>query len=80
MRLMGQIAIACLILAALRWFIAATAVAIVVGVGVALIRAPAKTLTLLFGFVLLNAFAAYPALGLALVLVTFLSTKARRRN
>lgn len=80
MRLMGQIAIACLILAALRWIIAATAVAIVVGVGVALIRAPAKTLTLLFGIVLLNAFVAHPALGLTVFLVTLLSTRIRCPN
>jgi hypothetical protein len=76
MKLLGKILLACFVLAALRLGLMFIAAALVLGLVVALIRAPVQTLSVLFGIILLNAFAAYPALGLAL----FVLVVAERRH
>ncbi|OBX19251.1 hypothetical protein A9995_09035 [Erythrobacter sp. QSSC1-22B] len=75
MKLLGQILLACFILTALRWAVAVIAAAMVFGLVVALIRAPVQTLSVLFGWLLLCAFAAHPALGLALFILIILGGK-----
>lgn len=76
LKLLGQILLACFILTALRWAVALLAAAMVLSVIVALIRAPAQTLSVLFGIILLNAFAAHPGLGLVLFVLLVLSGKS----
>lgn len=75
MRVLGWIVLACIVLTALRWALALLAVAILLGVVIALIRAPAQTMAVLFGWLLLNAFAANPALGLILFALVILGGK-----
>lgn len=75
MRLLGHIVLACLLLAALRWLAAVMAVAILIGILAALIRAPIQTLSVAFAIMMLMAFASHPALGLC---VTLLSLGAAR--
>lgn len=78
MRMLGWVLLGCVILAALRWAVALLLVAILFGVGIALIRAPVQTLSVLFGWLLLNAFAAHPALGLTLFVLIVLGGKRGR--
>lgn len=75
MKVLGWILLACLVLTALRWAVAFIAAAILLGVMVALIRTPAHTLSVLFGWLLLCAFAAHPALGLILFILILLGGK-----
>ena len=79
MRVLGQILLACLVLTALRWTVAAITAAIVLGLAVAVIRSPAKTLAVLFGWALLCAFAAHPALGLVLFILLVLGGMLGKR-
>lgn len=72
MRLLGQILLACFVLAALRLGLMVIAAAMVLGLVVALIRAPVHAISVLFGVILLNAFAAHPALGLFLFILIIL--------
>lgn len=64
MRLIGGILLAAFVLAALRAAVAVLLLAVLLVVLVVLVTAPARTLSTLFGFVLLNAFATYPLVGL----------------
>lgn len=78
MKLLGKILLACFVLAALRLGLMLIAAALLLGLVVALIRAPGHTMSVLFGIILLNAFAAHPLLGLSLmVLVLLAGMKAR---
>ena len=72
MRLLGQIVIACLILTALRWGFKVALIAMALGLIFALYRAPVQTLSILFGLILLGAFAAYPLPGLILFILAML--------
>ena len=72
MRLLGQIVLACLILTALRWGFKVAFVAMALGLIFALYRAPVQTLSILFGLILLGAFAAYPLPGLILFILAML--------
>ena len=80
MKLLGNIALACVVLAALRLGLVVIAAALVLGLVVALIRAPGQTLSVLFGLILLNAFAAKPGLGLGLLILTILGGKLGRKR
>ena len=72
MRLLSQIVLACLILTALRWGFKVALVAMILGLVFALYRAPVQTLSILFGLILLGAFAAYPLPGLILFILAML--------
>lgn len=72
MRLLGQIVLVCLILTALRWGFKVALVAMILGLIFALYRAPVQTLSILFGLILLGAFAAYPLPGLILFILAML--------
>ncbi|WP_306089649.1 hypothetical protein [Qipengyuania flava] len=72
MRLLGHILLACLILTALRWGLKVALVAMTLGLIFALYRAPVETLSLLFGLILLGAFAAYPLPGLIIFILAVL--------
>lgn len=72
MKLLGWILLACLILTAVRWAVLLIAAVLLIGLAVSLVRAPAQTLSVLFGMILLNAFAAYPGLGLILFILIVL--------
>ena len=72
MKLLGQILLACFVLAALRLGLMVIAAAMVLGAMGALIRAPVQTLSVLFGWLLLCAFAAHPVLGLILFILIVL--------
>ena len=78
MKALNRILLACLVLTALRWAVAAMTAAIMLGLTVALIRSPAKTLAVLFGWLLLCAFAARPTLGLVLFILLVLGGSLRK--
>ena len=80
MKVLGWILLACLVLTALRWAVAFIAAAILFGVMVALIRAPVQTLSVLFGWLLLCAFAAHPALGLILFVLIILGGRLSAKS
>jgi hypothetical protein len=75
MKLLGKILLACFVLAALRLGLMFIAAAMVLALVVALIRAPGQTLSVLFGIILLNAFAAHPGPGLILFVLIVLGGK-----
>ena len=75
MRVLGWLLLGCLLLTALRWAVALFVVAILFWVTIALIRKTVETLSVLFGWFLLNAFAAHPALGLLLFVLLVLCRK-----
>lgn len=79
MKLLGKVLLACFVLAALRLGLMVIAAAMVLGLVVALIRAPGQTLLVLFGIMLLNAFAAHPGLGLALFALIILGGKLSKQ-
>lgn len=67
MKFVGWILGGLLALAVLRMAVAVLLLAVLLVVLIGLITSPARTLSTLFGFVLLNAFAAYPMEGLLLL-------------
>jgi len=79
MKVLGKMLLACFVLAALRLGLMFIAAAMVLGLVVALIRAPGQTLSMLFGIILLNAFAAHPWLGLALFILIVIGGSLRSK-
>lgn len=75
MKLLGKILLACFVLAALRLGLMFIAAAMVLALVVALVREPGQAFSMLFGIILLNAFAAHPGLGLILFVLIVLSGK-----
>jgi hypothetical protein len=75
MKLLGKILLACFVLAALRLGLMFIAAAMVLALIVALVREPGQAFSMLFGIILLNAFAAHPGLGLILFVLIVLSGK-----
>ncbi|WP_296720966.1 hypothetical protein [Erythrobacter sp.] len=79
MTVLGWILLACLILTALRWAVLLIAAVLMIGLAVSLVRAPGQTLSVLFGVILLNAFAAHPGLGLILFILIVLAGRLGRK-
>lgn len=75
MRFLGHILLACVAITALRWGLKVAMTAMFLGLILVLVRAPVQTLSVLFGLVLLNAFAAHPLPGLILCILAMLSAK-----
>lgn len=73
MKLAGYVLAACLVLVVLRAAILLAALAFLLFVTVELVKAPKRTLSLLTAWLLLNVFAAYPQLGLVLMLAVLLT-------
>lgn len=79
MRVLGYILLAALVLTALRFGLKLALAAMVLSLIVALVRAPGQTLTILFGIILLGAFASHPLPGLILFIVTVLGGQLSAR-
>ncbi len=75
MRVLGWLLLASIALTAFKWAVGLVAIIILLALVIALIRAPAQTLAVLFGWLLLCAFAAHPALGLILFILVILGGK-----
>lgn len=80
MKIFGWILLACLVLTTLRLAVAFTTTAILVGIALALIRAPIQTLSVVLGWLLLCAFARYPALGLTLFSLIIVAGRTQKKE
>ena len=67
MKLLGSVVLVAFLLAALRLVATVLILSLILTVVIGLVRAPWQTLSVLLGLVLINALAAYPALGLIIL-------------
>ena len=80
MKVIGWFLLSCLVLTTLRWAVALALTAILLGIGFALIRAPIQTLSVVLGWLMLCAFAQYPALGLVLFILIIVAGGAANKE